>query len=205
MQYIYLVRHGTTEYMETSRVQGATDSPLSARGKREAEQAASALLPVEFDAVFCSPLGRTRETAGIICARKNIKPQIINDLREMDFGRFEGSTHFNLPPGKTGLWKRLSLFVMFIFAQLSGESLKNVKRRAKSALHQIRQRCPEGTILIVAHGMLITCMLGTMPLQNQIEDIKSLRLKPCNITEIFVEDSGLMKVIRLNATEHLSE
>ena len=204
MQNIYLVRHGTTEFMEDARVQGASDSPLSTRGRREAAQAASALHNVDFDHVFCSPLGRTRETAQIICSKKNIQPRIINDLREMDFGWFEGSKQFDVPDGKVGLWKRTSVMVKFGIAQLTGEPMKRVIERSRQAFQQIRQHTTEGAVLVVAHGMLLTCMLGTMPLEEPIEDITSLRLEPCSITEVEIDDAGVTRLVHLNSTSHIS-
>lgn len=204
MQHIYLVRHGTTEFMEDARVQGATDSPLSPRGRREAAQAADALQHIDFDHAFCSPLGRTRETAQIICSNKDIQPQIMNDLREMDFGWFEGSKQFDVPGGKIGLWRRASVMAKFGIAQLTGEPMKRVIERSRQAFQQILQRAAEGSVLVVAHGMLLTCMLGTMTLEEPIEDITSLRLKPCSITEVEIDDQSVTRLIHLNSTNHIS-
>ena len=80
---IYLLRHGQTEYNAQHRYQGQQDIPLSAAGRAQ-------LRPAGFmpDVAYVSPLIRARQTAEIFFPGC---PQIIvQDLREMCFGSFEG-------------------------------------------------------------------------------------------------------------------
>ena len=80
---LWLIRHGLTRMSEEKRYQGALDEGLSDRGRTELKQA-------EFTParVYVSPLRRARETAAILFpAAEQIA---VPDLREMDFGAFEG-------------------------------------------------------------------------------------------------------------------
>jgi len=52
--HLFLLRHGTTEWIEARSVQGSTDSPLSERGRKEMQQALISLAGITFDAVSCS-------------------------------------------------------------------------------------------------------------------------------------------------------
>jgi broad specificity phosphatase PhoE len=72
-----LVRHGESEYLVQGRFQGQADTPLTARGRRQADLVGGRLaaphappaLPIPTgtpQAVVCSPLGRARETAEAI-------------------------------------------------------------------------------------------------------------------------------------------
>lgn len=82
---IYLLRHGRTSCNDQRRYQGKLDIPLSAAG--EAELLAAECLP---DTVYVSPLRRTWQTAAIVFpAARQI---VVDGLREMDFGAFDGRT-----------------------------------------------------------------------------------------------------------------
>lgn len=83
---IVLLRHGETAYNEQRRYQGATDMPLSERGR--AKLRADDNAP---DEVIVTPLCRTKQTAAILFP--NAKQIVCDDLREMDFGDFEGRTY----------------------------------------------------------------------------------------------------------------
>ena len=205
MQHIYFVRHGTTTLMEANKLQGSINSRLSTAGKREAEQTARALTDVQFDTVLCSPQGRAKETANIICAGKNNEIQILNDLREIDFGWIEGSTQLKPPSKDAGLIERLHLLFRVFLAQLSGESFRRVKKRGEKCWREIKRLHPEGTILIVAHGVILTQIIQ-FALQRDIMDPKNpVYLKPCNITEIIFKDGCEPEVVRLNSTSHLKK
>lgn len=80
---ILLIRHGATAGNLLHRHIGATDEPLCPQGRA----ALTALDPAE-DEVFVSPLRRARETAAILFP--NARQTVVEDLREMDFGAFEG-------------------------------------------------------------------------------------------------------------------
>lgn len=83
---IYLLRHGQTAYNAQKRYQGTRDIPLSPRGKAELQQADFAI-----ETVAVSPLCRARETAAILFpAARQI---VVQDLREMCFGSFEGRNY----------------------------------------------------------------------------------------------------------------
>ncbi len=83
---IVLLRHGETAYNEQHRYQGASDVPLSERGRAKLRTADNAP-----DEVIVTPLCRTKQTAAILFP--NAKQIVCDDLREMDFGDFEGRTY----------------------------------------------------------------------------------------------------------------
>ena len=86
---IFLIRHGETALQAEKRYQGTTDAPLSPRGRTRLKQA-----PFSPDRVYVTPLVRTRETAAILFpASVQIE---VPDLREMDFGAFEGRNYMEM-------------------------------------------------------------------------------------------------------------
>jgi len=82
---IYLLRHGETVWNAERRYQGQTDLPLSQRGRDLLGRADFAP-----ERVYISPLRRTAETASILFPEAG--QIVVPDLRELDFGIFEGRT-----------------------------------------------------------------------------------------------------------------
>ena len=80
---VWLIRHGVTALGEAGKYQGRLDDGLSERGRAQLKSAA--WTPSR---VWVSPARRARETAAILFpAAEQI---IVPNLREMDFGAFEG-------------------------------------------------------------------------------------------------------------------
>jgi len=84
---VLLIRHGMTEGNIHRRYNGRTDDPLCEQGILQA-QAAGILSDMAH--VYVSPMKRAMQTAKICFP--NAQMHIIDDLREMDFGDFEGRT-----------------------------------------------------------------------------------------------------------------
>ena len=87
MLSIILLRHGKTQGNLENRYNGRTDDPLCAEGIAQAELEAH--YP-EISLVYASPMRRAQQTASIFFP--NAKIETVEDLREMDFGDFEGRT-----------------------------------------------------------------------------------------------------------------
>ncbi len=203
MQHIFFIRHGTTQDLEAAKVQGATDSPLSRKGRIEAQKTAQALAGIHFDAVFCSPQGRARETANIICAEKSIQPIILNDLREMNFGWLEGGSFFEAPSPHTHFRERLQLYIKIILAQVSGEYSRHVYKRARKSWRIIQQYVPNGRILIVAHGVIGNYFFKAILPKEHFDHLQPILLNTCSISELILNENGSKQIVRINDTQHL--
>lgn len=86
-----LVRHGQTQ----ANVDGIVDTaipgaPLTPLGETQAKAAAQRLAPNEYDAVFASPLLRTRQTAQYLADELGQPVRIDDGLREVEGGDAEG-------------------------------------------------------------------------------------------------------------------
>jgi broad specificity phosphatase PhoE len=88
---IRLARHGESEGNFAGSLQGSRfDTPLSARGRRQAEALAIRLADEGIDAVWSSPMVRAKETAAIVAAPHGISLSIDADLVEFDWGIWSG-------------------------------------------------------------------------------------------------------------------
>jgi len=133
---LLLVRHGETDWNAEGRLQGQTDRPLSDFGRRQARQLAEALEGEELEAIYSSDLARARETAEIVGERLGLPVELDPDLREKDWGTWEGLTSVERDR------------VEFV-----GESTDEHRDRILRSLRRISERHPgEGRILVVTHG-----------------------------------------------------
>ena len=89
---ILAVRHGETEWNLVGRMQGHSDSPLTATGVRQARLLAEGLAGKRVDILYSSDLGRALRTAEIIAGRLSLDIQVDPRLRERQLGVMEGLT-----------------------------------------------------------------------------------------------------------------
>jgi broad specificity phosphatase PhoE len=83
---LFLLRHGSTGAGD--RYIGATDLPLSDDGAADMADTAVFLQRQQIDAIYCSPMRRCRQTLELLGL--DCRTEIVDDLREVDFGRWEG-------------------------------------------------------------------------------------------------------------------
>ena len=88
---IHLIRHGATDANAQSRYIGCrTDLPLSPEDVNELRALREELDYPAIDCLYASPMLRCRQTAAVLFPGEEINA--VNDLREYDFGSFEGKT-----------------------------------------------------------------------------------------------------------------
>jgi broad specificity phosphatase PhoE len=89
---LLLVRHGETDWNRERRYQGHADTSLNEEGRRQAVELAELLRGERLDAVYTSPLRRASETASIIADLLGLKARVLEELREIDVGDWQGMT-----------------------------------------------------------------------------------------------------------------
>ncbi len=156
MTTLVLLRHGQTDWNLVHRYQGLTDIPLNLTGEQQAREANEKLRGFHFDAVYCSDLDRARTTAKI--ALKDIYPfeKIKYDrrLRERSFGIYEGGP-YDQDKMPADYVKALNADPeRFSFPE--GESLFDVEKRVRPFFDEIMEKHPNETVLLVAHGTLLS-------------------------------------------------
>jgi len=160
MLRLLLARHGLTVANQQHRYIGVSDPPLSDEGLAQAEALAVRLAWEGLTALYSSPLRRALQTAEVIARACGLKAQVEPDLREMDFGCWEGLTRAEIVeryPEQMRAWKMDPTAEP---APHGGESLAQMARRAKAAYDRILARHGDGeTVLIVAHGGVLQALL----------------------------------------------
>ncbi|HEY5115239.1 MAG TPA: histidine phosphatase family protein, partial [Nakamurella sp.] len=92
MTRVVLARHGETLWHAENRYAGVSDVPLTLRGRQQAAFLANWAGAAGLDAVWASPLSRSRQTAAVCAKVCDLSVRVDERLREVDFGAGEGLT-----------------------------------------------------------------------------------------------------------------
>lgn len=162
MKTAYFIRHGMTAGNKQGRYIGRTDEPLCEEGAAQAETLRNAGLPA-FDRVFASPYRRCRETASILFPEMGFT--VIPELRECDFGIFEGREAGELTNNATyAAWLASGCTVPIP----GGESMDGFQARCHTAFLQAMEEVPEnGCAAFVIHGGCIMVLLAACALPKR--------------------------------------
>ena len=150
---IYLLRHGETESNVARIYQGMGDSPLTKNGLLMTEELAEFLKDLDFKGIYCSDLSRGVETAKVVAKFHKVSPAILPDLRERNYGAWEGLTFQEIAERYTEVydtWQQNPAKAKIAEA----ETLEELQKRALRALQGILDKHPgqEGNVCIVGHG-----------------------------------------------------
>lgn len=179
---IFLVRHGETAWSKLGRHTGRTDIALVEDGRAGAKALAARLRPIEFAAVFVSPLVRARET----CELAGFGEVAIVDERlvEWDYGNVEGRTTDEMQTEQPGwtIWKD---------GPVGGEAIADVATRADEMIEGINR--VDGNVLLFAHGHLLR-ILASRWVRAEPTFARNLALGPASISTLGTERTA--RVIR---------
>ena len=180
---LLLVRHGRTA-LTGSRYCGRTDPELSAAGHAEARLLTDRL-PARaptIDVVISSPLRRALDTAAAVAARYQLSVQVEPAVREIDFGRFEGSSFEEAAaawPAEHAAWLSGDMHA----SPPDGESLAAVADRVRHACTRIVTNHPGRTVLVVSHTTPIATLLCEV-LGAPADSLARLQLTPAGLSWI---------------------
>ncbi len=148
---LYLVRHGQVAEGHTTRYHGHNDIGLSPGGVQQFEALVAQLAAVPLKGIYSTDLSRTIKGAEIISRGRELAPLVIPELRELNFGVWEGLTFTEiLEQYPSQLEARLRDLSSFRIP--GGESLKDLEARALPRLRELLARHREAAFLIVAHA-----------------------------------------------------
>jgi len=149
-----LIRHAETLWNREYRIQGHADSPLTARGKKDADGWGRRLSGIAWDRIFGSDLGRAVDTAAIINRHLQIPFETDPRLREQDWGTWTAKPAdkikyeelHKLDEAQRSGWE---------FCPPGGEDRISVWQRSHNALVDAARLWPGNTILVVTHEGVI--------------------------------------------------
>lgn len=142
MTEIVFEAHGTTYDNEAKLSSGWNDVPLSELGKRQARELGERYKDEHLDAIFCSDLKRSYETAELASTQRSVP--IVRDarLRECNYGDLTGRPSEEVEPLK----------VHHITKPFpNGESYEETSERMKDFLKDLLRDYNEKRVMIIGH------------------------------------------------------
>jgi probable phosphomutase (TIGR03848 family) len=157
MTTLWLVRHGVTSHTGHKLSGWLPDVHLTDEGRAQAEAAADLLANVDLEAVYSSPIDRTRETAAAIAARHGLTVRTRRTIGEVEYGKWTNRSFKVLSRQKLwGLVQRWPSSVRFP----DGETLREVQSRALAEVEKIAEAHPNGMVCVVSHADVIKLVLA---------------------------------------------
>lgn len=189
---LIFIRHGETEVNKSGSTHRTDDEAgLTSKGKKQILDNLELLQSNEVQRIYCSPEKRAIQSAQILSEKLNLKLIILEELRERNWGEWEG---------KTWEWikeklDKMNLEERYTFIPLSGESWKQMEQRLKKALNKITsakghssEDSPLEAVAVVTHG---GAMRGLMPILKNSPKEESFKYDFKNGEAVIIEiDSG---------------
>lgn len=187
---LFLVRHGETQWNVANRLQGHKNSALTDKGKHQALLSKHSLKAMNINCAYVSPLLRAKETIAILLEDKELEPVMIEGLKEINLGPWEGKTKqeskSSHPVEYNQFWYQPDEFYL-----QGAETYQQLQDRVVNSLKDIFAQENNKTILVVSHWISIkvaVAYFSKIPLSHltnipdiQNEDFITLVLKDGNI------------------------
>jgi len=194
---LIMVRHGETVENHEGVINGHGPGRLTERGREQARKLALRLKDEEIDVVYSSDLQRSKETTKEITKFHQAPVYYAPELREMNCGILEGKPlkDFSEYRGQNGSLNPE-------FKPEYGESLREMKERAKRFLNKLLEEYEGKTVLVSSHGGFIK-MLFRILLKKPIEETIQLEVSNACVNIIEVGENSEIKLNKINCTSHL--
>ena len=170
--HIYITRHGESQWNIEGKVQGVTDTPLTAKGIEQAHELARKIKEkgIKIDAILYSPLIRAADTAKILAEENGLSLTLEPRLIEQNFGRYESTPRngAEFHEAKKDMASRFG----------TGESMLHLAQRIYNLLDDIKVGDRE--VILVAHNG-ITRMVESYFREMDNEEFSSCGIKNCEI------------------------
>ncbi|MGO9784086.1 MAG: bifunctional RNase H/acid phosphatase [Streptosporangiaceae bacterium] len=196
-----LLRHGQTALSTERRFAGLSDIELTETGVRQAKLVGERLAARGgVDVIVASPLRRTRQTAEEVAAATSAPVEYDDDLRETDFGGWEGLTFTEAQrrwPDEVAAW-----LADPAAAPPGGESFAAVAVRVQAARERLMAAHAREAVLVISHVTPIKTLL-TEALLAPPAAMYRMHLDVGSLSEIDWYSDGPAVVRSLNDTAHL--
>jgi len=183
---LVLLRHGVTHHTSGRRFSGGLggDNPgLSDEGREQVRAAAGWLVDLKdrIDAVVCSPVRRTRESAEIVAAELGLPLEEEPGFAEMEFGVWDGLTFTEVAD------QHKESFEAWLgdldSAPSGGESFRTVEARVIAGLERILAQHGGRTVVVVSHVTPIKTLVAHA-LKAPLDAVFRMELSPASVSVI---------------------
>jgi broad specificity phosphatase PhoE len=197
---IYLIRHGQTRSNATRYIMGSSNEDLDEKGREQVYRLSPRLAVVPLATVYTSPLQRALSTAEIIAGPHRLKPQMEQDLIEINVGDWQGLHIDEIKRRWPDLWQQSRIDPSDITLP-DGESYRQVSERAVRAFNKIAGDSREKKAVIVTHDIVIRLVVAhVLGVSSNI--YRRIEINNASLTTVRI-DGATPRLITLNDTAHL--
>lgn len=193
---VLLVRHGQTPTTGSVLPGRAPGLHLADKGREQAQAAAERIAALaKVDAIYASPLERTRETAAPIAKARGLKVVAHKGLLECDFGEWTGAELKALM--RKPEWRTVQRYPSG-FRFPGGESFTEMQTRITDTIAELTAAHRGGVIVAVSHADPIKAAVA-QALGTHLDLFQRIVVSPCSVTAIAYSDGGPV-VLTVNST-----
>jgi probable phosphoglycerate mutase len=193
MTTFLLIRHGLTDAVGQLMTGHRAGVHLNAIGRDQAAGLPPRLGDIRLDAIYASPLERTRETAQSIADARGLRVQIEPRFMEVDYGDWSGRRFTDLADDEH--WQLYNRF-RGVTRPPNGESLLDIQQRTLAALLDLRARHDGAIVAVVSHADTIRAMLLYF-LGMPVDFVLRLEVSPARISVLQL-GAGAPRVLQVN-------
>ena len=158
---LYFLRHGQTDCSRVDAFCGSINPELTPEGLEMAKEFATAYQSTRWEAIYCSPMGRTLATAKPLCEAIGIQPELRDGLKEINYGQWEGKTPEAVSQEYHDDYIRWQADPAW-YPPTGGELAVAIAHRSLQVIEEIKYRCSTGNVLVVSHKATIRIMLCSL-------------------------------------------
>jgi broad specificity phosphatase PhoE len=186
MRLYVIARHGESTLNFENRINGDPDVPvrLTVKGREEAQLLGQQVAHIPIALCLHTRFSRTRETAEIALAGRDVPFEVVPKLDDIDLGELEGNTLEEYRAWKREHTRR--------DAFPGGESLDNAARRYADAFASLLER-PESPLLVVAHEIPLRYAINAA---DGSDDLDGPAHQLPNATPYLFDETALRRAVK---------
>lgn len=158
---IYLVEPGATCFDEQERIAGNLDLPLSEKGLEQVRNLRQEISEISVTALYHSPCLSAELTALAIEPLLKIRAKCSSDLRNLDFGIWQGMCWEEIEERFPRVWRQWLENPEEITIP-RGESIEDLVARARAFIDDILRRYENESICVIAPFPLSAVLSGLL-------------------------------------------
>ncbi|GAC1366818.1 MAG: histidine phosphatase family protein [Herpetosiphon sp.] len=194
MTQLLLIRHGINDMVGQKKLAGRLPGVhLNDEGRAQAQALADRLHGVPLNAIYCSPLERTQETAAPLAHQKNLEVMLRDGLREVEYGDWTGRPLDEL--NKLEEWRIVQLYPSGMRFP-GGEHMRDMQARVVGEIEAIAADHPRQIVALVFHADLIKAALAHY-LGVHFDLFQRIAVDPASVSVVHLTRFG-PHVVRIN-------
>ncbi len=199
---LFLVRHGETHENRDRISQGHSDGTLTRKGKVQSSKLAKRLLTEKIEVIYCSDLGRCKDTILPFTKKSKIPIVFTDRLRERNSGVFQGRPHEEMKKWYSDFLKENKVD-SYSIRPPKGESYYDLMDRIGKFVEWLRKKEAGKNVLLVSHGGPLVAVMLHLFGQSPQAYYKKYRQDNASLTIVSLNDFGKPRISLLCSTKHL--